>query len=93
MPIGASLEHPPGYVQNPFASDMTPDQRFAVEQEQENRSETLPSLGYTDSKKGSRSGLEEDDTVWGAAKKWAKETGEQASKLGEEVWDKFGPDK
>lgn len=79
-------------MQNPFASELTPDQRFATEQQQENRSDTLPSLGYIDDPKGPRLGLEDDETVWGTAKKWAKETGEQASKLGEKVWDKFGPE-
>lgn len=93
MSVRASLEHPPGYVQNPFASDMTPDQRFAAEQRQEYRSDTLPSLGYIDNSMGSRPGLEEDETAWGTAKKLLKETGEQVSKLGEEVWDKFGPEK
>ncbi|KAL9134660.1 MAG: hypothetical protein Q9175_004152 [Cornicularia normoerica] len=91
-PVQASLEHPAGYVQNPFASELTPDQRFAAEQQQENRSDTLPSLGYIDDPKGPRLGLEDDETVWGTAKKWAKETGEQATKLGEKVWDKFGPE-
>ena len=89
MSARVSLEHPPGYVQNPFASDMTPEQRFAAQQQQENQSDTLPSLGYNDTSKGARPGLEDDQTVWGTAKKWAKETGEQASKLGEEVWNKF----
>lgn len=90
-PVRASLEHPPGYVQNPFASDMTPDQRFAAEQRQENRSDALPSLGYVDNAKGRRAtGLEDEETVWGTAVKWAKETGERASKLGEQVWDKLG---
>ena len=86
----ASLEHPPGYVQNPFASDMRADQRFAAQQEQENGSDGVTSLGYTDnSSKGSPLGLEDDQTVWGTAKKWAKETGEQASRFGEDVWNKF----
>lgn len=90
MPIRASLEHPPGYVQNPFASDMTPDQRFAADG---NRSGTLPSLGYTDNAQVPRPGSEEDRTAWGTAKKWAMEKGERASKLGEEVWEKFGAEK
>ena len=93
MPGRASLEHPPGYVQNPFASDMTPDQRFAAQQNNENRSETLPSLGYIDNAKGPRAGLEDDESVWGTAKKWVKEKAEQASKLEEKVWDKIGLEK
>lgn len=87
MPIRASLEHPPGYVQDPFASDMTPDQRFAAEQQQGNGSDTLPSLGYTDNPRGTKPGLEDD--IWGTAKKWMKESGKQAK----EAWDKFGPEK
>ena len=63
MPARASLEHPPGYVQNPFASDMTPDQRFAAQQQQENQSDTLPSLGYTDNSKGARTGLEDEQRL------------------------------
>ncbi|CAD6569682.1 MAG: hypothetical protein ASARMPREDX12_002880 [Alectoria sarmentosa] len=93
MEVRASLEHPPGYVQNPFASDMTPDQRYAAEQQQENRPDSLPSLGYIDHPKGPRPGLEDEGTVWGATKKWVKETGGKASKLGEEVWDKLGPER
>lgn len=38
-----SLEHPPGYVQNPYAADMTPEQRFASQ-----RGAGSPSLGYND---------------------------------------------
>ena len=96
MPPRASLEHPPGYVQNPFASDMTPDQRYAAEEEQRpqgNRSETLPSLGYMDPPKGPRPGLEDDQTIWGQAKKWVKETGEHAGRQAEELWNQFGADK
>ena len=93
MPVRASLEHPPGYVQNPFASDMTPDQRFVAEQQQENGSDTLPSLGYVDNPKGPRPGLEDDETVWGTARKWMKDKGDKASRIGDEVWDKFGPRK
>ena len=93
MEVRASLEHPPGYVQNPFASDMTPDQRYAAEQQQESRPDSLPSLGYIDHPKGPRPGLEDEGTVWGATKKWVKETGGKASKLGEEVWDKLGPER
>lgn len=89
MPIRASLEHPPGYVQDPFASDMTPDQRFTAEQQQGNRSDIVPSLGYTDDPKGTRADSEDDKTVWGTAKKWAIERGGQAK----EAWDRFSQEK
>ncbi|KAK4697582.1 hypothetical protein P7C71_g512, partial [Lecanoromycetidae sp. Uapishka_2] len=86
----ASLEHPPGYVQNPFASDMTPDQRLAAEQ-RENESDTLPSLGYVDQpRKTSNAGFGEDESVWELAKKGLKKTGEEASKLHGRIWDSLG---
>lgn len=43
----ANLEHPPGYVQNPYAADMTPEQRFASQ-----HGATSPSLGYNDNNHG-----------------------------------------
>ena len=47
-----SLEHPPGYVQNPYAADLTPEQRFATQ-----HSPTSPTLGYgSGSGSGSGSG-------------------------------------
>ena len=67
---GASLEHPPGYIQNPYASDLTPDQRFATEQaSQPAGSQTL---GYSDRRETSNAGFEDEEGVWGMAKKWAK---------------------
>ena len=87
-----NFEHPPGYVQNPYASDMTPDQRFATEQQKnETQSETVPSLGYNDNaSKTSNSGLENDQSVIEAAMKWGKEKGRQLGDLHEQVWDSIG---
>ena len=94
----ASLEHPPGYLQNPYASDLTPDQRFATTlQEKENLSDGLPSLGYNDNvRRRANSGLD-DESVWDAAKKWGtdgmkwgKEKGKQLGDLHEQVWDSIG---
>ena len=87
-PTRASLEHPPGYVQNPYASDMTPAQRLAAAQ-QENDSKTSPSLGFTDNAKGNHAGFVEEDSVWSMASKWAKKKGEQASELHGQVWEKI----
>ena len=42
-----SLEHPPGYVQNPYAADMTPEQRFTSQ-----RAAGSPTLGYSDQNSG-----------------------------------------
>ena len=48
-----SLEHPPGYVQNPYAADLTPEQRFAVQ-----HGSASPTLGYgSNSGGGSTGGL------------------------------------
>lgn len=91
-PTQATLEHPPGYVQNPYASDMTPDARFATaQQDNESRSVSLPSLGYNDNvRKRANSGMGDDDSVWDAAKKWGKEMGKQLGDLHEQVWDTVG---
>ncbi|MCJ1465118.1 hypothetical protein MMC07_003734 [Pseudocyphellaria aurata] len=67
----ASLEHPPGYVQNPYASDMTPSQRFATEQA--SQPERSPALGYSEKRRTSNAGFEDNEGLWGMAKKWAKE--------------------
>ena len=87
-PTRASLEHPPGYIQNPFASDMTPAQRLAAAQ-REGDSETSPSLGFTDNAKGNHAGFGEEESVWSIASKWAKKKGEQASELHGQVWEKI----
>ncbi len=87
-PTRASLEHPPGYVQNPYASDMTPAQRLAAPQP-ENESETSPSLGFTDNTQGNHAGFGEEESVWSMATKWAKKKGEQASELHGQVWEKI----
>ena len=86
-PARASLEHPPGYIQNPYASDMTPAQRLAAAQ-QENDSNTSPSLGFTDNAK-SNAGFVEEESAWSMASKWAKKKGEQASELHGQVWEKI----
>ena len=87
-PTRASLEHPPGYVQNPYASDMTPAQRLAAPQ-RENESETSQPLGFTDNAKGSQAGFGDDESVWSMASKWAKRKGEQATELHGQVWEKI----
>ena len=92
LPINASstqsgLDHPPGYVQNPYASDMTPEQRFAVQQEKHgDPSDMSTSLGYTPnrSRTGSTSG------VINEAKKWASEVGGQLNEKGGQLAEQFG---
>lgn len=87
-----SLEHPPGYTQNPYASDLTPDQRLGTEQQgTENKSDTLPSLGYNNSSRKKSSGAMDDgESVFDAAMKWGKQKGRQLGDLHEQVWDSIG---
>lgn len=66
----ANLQHPPGYVQNPYASDLTPDQRYATEQA--SQSVGSQGLGYNERRETGNAGFEEEEGVWGMAKKWAK---------------------
>lgn len=47
-----SIEHPTGYVQNPYALEMSPEQRFAIEQEDQ-LEQTLPVPSCTPSRRPS----------------------------------------
>ena len=87
-PSRLSLEHPPGYVQNQYASDMTPAQRLAAVR-QEKQSDTVPSLGYTNSNASGSAGYGEREGVWDMATRWAKKKGEQASELHGQVWERI----
>ena len=92
-PRHASLEHPPGYVQDPYASEMTSDQRFATEQQaHEVQPETLPSFGHISnhSRRKSSGFLEDDKGVLDAAVQWGKQKGEQLGDLHEQMWDSIG---
>lgn len=82
----ASLEHPPGYVQNPYASDMTPSQRFATEQA--SQSGGSPALGYNENRGTSNAGFEDDAGLWGMAKKWAKEASDTVGNYVNDVNEK-----
>jgi len=80
-----SLEHPPGYAQNPYAADMTPDQRFATQQyNRSNESNARGYAGYRTSNGGFAE--EEGGSIWDTAKKWAKIAGEKASEVETDVW-------
>jgi len=84
-----SLEHPPGYVQNPFASDVTPDQRFVTQQqEQMNQSSAGSVLGYSENSRP----VFEEESSWDV-KKWAKEAGKQLSKVEGQIWESINGSK
>jgi hypothetical protein len=72
-----SLEHPPGYQQNTYASEPTSDQRRAQE-----------ANGSSGVMAGSEGGLDAD-SVWNVAKKWAQTAGEKISEAEAEVWRKI----
>ncbi|KAH7418216.1 hypothetical protein BKA64DRAFT_192837 [Cadophora sp. MPI-SDFR-AT-0126] len=78
-----SLEHPPGYHQDVYASELTSDQRRAQEMEQ---STNFSGLGSQDT--GSAGGFDSEG-VWSTAKKWAQTAGEKISVAEAEVWKKI----
>ncbi|KAI6712202.1 hypothetical protein PZA11_002244 [Diplocarpon coronariae] len=78
-----SLEHPPGYHQNVYASELTSDQRRAQEAEEANNSS-----GFGISNSGSAGGFESDG-VWDTAKKWAQQAGDKISATERDVWRKI----
>ena len=82
-----SLEHPPGYVQNPYAADLTPTQRLG---QHSNQSSTMGYTGPSGMSAGASSGgifnAEDGDSIWDTARKWAKVAGEKASEAEKEVW-------
>lgn len=86
-----SLEHPPGYVQNPYAAEMTPELRFATHFASQ-RTEGLPAaLGYipNKSRNNSTGGIEnEEDSLWGTARKYVRRASEMVGEIEEEFWKK-----
>lgn len=81
-----SLEHPPGYHQNVYASELTSDQRRAQEASNESISASagLPGVGGLT---GSEGGSNLDAaSIFNAAKKWAQVAGEKISEGEKEVW-------
>lgn len=69
--IGSSTEHPPGYIQDPHASEMTAEQRFATEQE-DGTEQGLPLPNCVHSRRQSTvSATLEDsiDSLWRRARK------------------------
>lgn len=68
-----SLEHPPGYHQDVYASELTNSQRLAVEAM--NASDPVGS-----------GNVDDDESIWNAAKKWAQTAGTKLSEAEQEVW-------
>lgn len=77
-----SLEHPPGYHQNVYASEQTSEQRRA--QEAINASSALGTRQSTE-----KASTMESESIWNTAKKWTQQAGEKLSEAEAEVWRKI----
>ncbi|KAF8864139.1 hypothetical protein BDZ45DRAFT_54591 [Acephala macrosclerotiorum] len=75
-----SLEHPPGYQQNQYASEMTSDQRRAHE-----------AANYSSTSQENKETIAGIDTesVWNTARSWLGQAGEKISAAEAEVWRKI----
>lgn len=78
------LEHPPGYQQNSYASELSADQRRAQQEAEKNSS----SFNLSQGQGGSTGGFDEP-SVWNTAKSWANSAGEKLSAVEAEVWKKI----
>ncbi|TVY47543.1 hypothetical protein LOCC1_G002565 [Lachnellula occidentalis] len=80
-----SLEHPPGYHQNVYASDQTSEQRRAQE--------TINASSATSGRESSENvGAMGSESIWNTAKKWTQQAGEKISEAEAEVWRKINKD-
>ena len=70
-------------MQNPYATDMTPQQRFTHQATE--RTNGSPALGYTPESGGGNVVEGMTETMW----KWAKGIGENVGKAEEAVWRKI----
>lgn len=77
----STVEGPPGYSQNPYASDLTPEQRRASDAMVEEGG-----LGRSENTSGVTSlGVD----AWATAKNWAQKAGERISEVETEVWKRI----
>ncbi|TKA74809.1 hypothetical protein B0A49_02600 [Cryomyces minteri] len=87
QPTSTSLNHPPGYQQNPYAADGTSAQRASLEAAHQ-RSNSHPfDLA------GVGGGTEVGEGVagaWEEVKKWTSAAGKRASRIEEDVWRRLG---
>jgi hypothetical protein len=73
-----SLEHPPGYYQNVYASELTNEQRRAQEA---NNSSGLGGYGSSDKGNGM-----DAESLWNTAKQWVTVAGDKISETEAEIW-------
>lgn len=78
-----------GYLQNPYASNFSADQRRAQEG---GDSPTLGNYGSENKSTTAAFGVD-PESVWNTAKKWAQTAGEKVSEAEAEVWKRINGDK
>lgn len=71
------MEHPPGYVQNAYASELSSDQRRAMD---------VYDVGEGNASVGGGYGGGEEESIWGSAKRWVGSAGSKLSEGEKEVW-------
>ena len=77
------LEHPPGYHQNVYASDLTSEQRRAAEASNSNASRGI----------SERMGGEESDGVWNTLGKMAQQAGAKIAETESSIWRSINKEK
>jgi hypothetical protein len=77
-----SLEHPPGYQQDSYASELTSDQRRALD------ANNSSSLGGTSESVGSIN----TENIWNTTKQWASTAGRKMSETEAEIWRRISKD-
>lgn len=85
-----NLEHPPGYVQDKHATEMTPEQRRAAEQESTHLTESSPILempGSVHAETSNDSSLTAAG-IWEGAKTLATQVGQKAEQLHGDIWNR-----
>lgn len=80
-PAPASYTHPPGYRQDSHAGELTSSQRAAHNANVEQ-----------DGRVFSTSGDDDDEGLWGTAKKWANAAGSTLAAAEGEVWRRINKD-
>lgn len=87
------MEHPPGYVQNAYAAELSSDQRRALDVHEGERGRNRSasgSMGVFGGGGGGGGGSTddggEDEGIWGSAKRWVGSAGSKLSEGEKEVW-------
>lgn len=76
------VEHPAGYHQDPYAAELSSDQRRALDAANDSNVSALGLL---------RSGQDDaaESSVWATAKKWAGQAGQKLQEGEKEVWKRI----